>query len=376
MKVVSVINYKGGVGKTTLTANLAAYLACLGKRVLLLDMDAQCSLTLSFMPVAWWEGLSANNRTLKGWFHEVKGCGLAGEIPDLRPLAVSDKLEVSGRLNQAGFGGTISLIPSDIDLLDVDLDLAPMLYSRGGDEREAAEKFVRLHGILREQIHSSAMGEFDAVLVDCPPNFNIVTKTAIVASDAIVTPVVPDEMSTRGIRHLLAKCDELANGRDGRKGFNACRGILGKETLPIPNIQAIVPMLWKVTSRGDGDYSRAHEQFVARLQTEIPDVLSGGAAVIRGLRHRAGFFADAGTTPVLMRPTKDHPKVWGSVADTVQDVAAQLGWNAPGNVRLSENWHRLSQWSRRWSGRRPHGWQWQFAWELRTLLIEAEEGSK
>ena len=369
MQVVSVINYKGGVGKTTLTANLAAYLACLGKRVLLVDMDAQCSLTLSFMSVAQWKKLSDEGKTLKGWFKQVRNYQ-PGEIPDLLPLVVREKLEVNGRLNMAKCGGSISLIPSDIDLLDVDLDLAPMLYSLGNNDRETAEKFVYLHGILREHIHSSNAGEFDAVLVDCPPNFNIVTKTAIVASNAIVTPVVPDEMSTRGIRHLLAKCDELANGWEEQPGFNAYCEILGRDTLSIPNIRAIVPMIWKVTSRGDGALSEAHYQFVERLKIDLPDIVcEGGAAIINGFRHRASFFAKAGMIPIFMQPAADKEAVWGSVADTVQDVAAQLGWGAPNNVRLSSEWERLSQHN---AWRKPVGWKQYFVVELGKLLNSGE----
>ena len=374
MKVVSVINYKGGVGKTTLTANLAAYLACLGKRVLLVDMDPQCSLTLSFMSEERWKELSEGGETLKGWFDKVRrnqvGCPL-----QLSPLVAHEKLVVNGHLKRYGFVGSVSLIPSDIDLMDVDLDLAQMLYSRKGEEQEMAERFVHLHGILREYIHSSDMEEFDAVLVDCPPNFNIVTKTAIVASDSIVTPVVPDEMSTRGVRHLVDKCEELANGRDGQKGFNSHSQILGKEVLSIPNIQAIVPMIWKVTSTGSGGVSAAHEQFVARLKADLPDIVrAGGAAIVRGFRHRSSFFANPEGIPVFIQPTRDCGDVWGSVADAVQEVAAQLGWNAPGNVRLSEKWADLSQYDPKW--RRPQGWKREFAWKLSKLLKDAEEESK
>ena len=74
MQIISVMNYKGGVGKTTLTANLGAELAYRGKHILLLDMDAQCSLTFSFVSPDQWEnslgGGSANSggRTIKSWF--------------------------------------------------------------------------------------------------------------------------------------------------------------------------------------------------------------------------------------------------------------------------------------------------------------------
>ncbi len=55
MEIVSIINYKGGVGKTTITANLAAELAWRGYEVLLIDMDPQASLTFSFFTVEFWE---------------------------------------------------------------------------------------------------------------------------------------------------------------------------------------------------------------------------------------------------------------------------------------------------------------------------------
>ncbi len=68
MNVVSVINYKGGVGKTTTTANLAAELAWRGKRVLLLDLDAQASLTFSFVRPDYWQDHLATDKTIKSWF--------------------------------------------------------------------------------------------------------------------------------------------------------------------------------------------------------------------------------------------------------------------------------------------------------------------
>ena len=68
MNVVAVINYKGGVGKTTTTANLAADLAWRGRKVLLLDLDAQASLTFSFVPPDYWYDHLANDKTIKAWF--------------------------------------------------------------------------------------------------------------------------------------------------------------------------------------------------------------------------------------------------------------------------------------------------------------------
>jgi chromosome partitioning protein len=68
VKIVSVINYKGGVGKTTVAANIAAELAWRGERVLLIDLDPQASLTFSFLTVDVWERTYAANRTIRNWY--------------------------------------------------------------------------------------------------------------------------------------------------------------------------------------------------------------------------------------------------------------------------------------------------------------------
>ena len=68
MRVVSVINYKGGVGKTTLTANIGAALAFTGRKILLIDLDPQTSLTFSFYRPEEWESQLAETRTIKRWY--------------------------------------------------------------------------------------------------------------------------------------------------------------------------------------------------------------------------------------------------------------------------------------------------------------------
>src|SRR5205814_5729609 len=78
--VVSIINYKGGVGKTTLTANIGAELARRGRRVLLVDLDPQASLSFSFYrPVEWVEQL-AESRTVLQWFASYNGTGDADPL--------------------------------------------------------------------------------------------------------------------------------------------------------------------------------------------------------------------------------------------------------------------------------------------------------
>ena len=209
VKIVSIINYKGGVGKTTLTANLAAELARRGKRILALDMDAQCSLTFSFLTPDYWESElggaagQGNDLTIKKWFDGIVED--EGDVIPLDNLVVRD-LKAGRRLG--GKGGCLHLIPSHLGLINIDLDLAYRLS--GVPPNRLHQRRSRVFGQLRGHLNAYATeAGYDYVLIDCPPNFNIVTKNAIVASDQIVIPAKPDYLSTLGIDYLLRSLGAL-----------------------------------------------------------------------------------------------------------------------------------------------------------------------
>nr|VFK16411.1 MAG: chromosome partitioning protein [Candidatus Kentron sp. LFY] len=202
MHIVSVINYKGGVGKTTMTANLAAELARRGRSVLLIDLDPQASLTFSFIEPEQWEKEFAEVRTIKRWFEataESANFDLASLI--FQPPAVNS--EVSSN------GGRIDLIPSHLGLINVDLELATELG--GANMTQTKKKYIRVHRRLASGLDAINPEKYELVLIDCPPNFNIVTKTAIVASSHILIPAKPDYLSTLGIDYLIRSLKELVD---------------------------------------------------------------------------------------------------------------------------------------------------------------------
>lgn len=200
MKTVAIINYKGGVGKTSLTANLGAELAWRGKKVLLLDLDAQASLTFSFIaPDEWVEKFESKN-TIKSWFDAHDG-GAPIDLSSLvqTPARVAQKLRGRGRLD---------VIYSHLGLINVDLELATKLG--GANLTQAKKNFISIHRRLAEGLSRlSKESNYDIVLIDCPPNFNIVTKTALIASDYILVPTRPDELSTLGIDYLMRSINGL-----------------------------------------------------------------------------------------------------------------------------------------------------------------------
>ncbi len=175
MKIISVINYKGGVGKTTVTANIAAELARRNKKVLLLDMDAQASLTFSFTTPDYWNQSLKDTHTIKNYFDAIS----QGFVPPQLRNFVIRPTSINNHLQNIGSSGFVDLISSHLGLINVDLELATLLG--GANMNQAKLNYIKVHGKLRDSIIEYASGHYDVVLIDCPPNFNIVTKNALIA---------------------------------------------------------------------------------------------------------------------------------------------------------------------------------------------------
>lgn len=199
MQVVSIINYKGGVGKTTITANIGAELAQRGAKVLMIDLDPQASLTFSFLKPDEWKDSIADSMTIKNWF--VPSKRNPKPFPELIISPVTVTPYVTGR------GGYLHLLSSHLDLINVDLDLATKLG--GANMSQSKQNFLNVHHRLLDGLNQLTEGMYDVVLIDCPPNFNIVTKNAIVASSKILIPAKPDYLSTLGIDYLIKSLNKL-----------------------------------------------------------------------------------------------------------------------------------------------------------------------
>jgi chromosome partitioning protein len=170
-QIVTIINFKGGVGKTTCSVEIACSLAkYYGRRTLLVDLDPQASATFYVMEQDQWKKWKDQRGTTYNLFEQHTSTF------SIRNAIVRDV--ISGVVLVPGF----DLLPSTPDLIDVDLRLAD---------------FVGYNILQRHLDEISA--EYDYIICDCPPNFNPVTKNSIWASDAYVIPTIPDFLSTYGI---------------------------------------------------------------------------------------------------------------------------------------------------------------------------------
>lgn len=232
MTVVSVLNYKGGVGKTTVAANLGAEIAHRGRRVLLIDMDPQASLTLSFYGADELVKEFTDAGSLLHWFDAL--------LREQAPLPLRDFVVSPERINERirPHGGRLDLIPSHLGLIDIDLDLAA--HVGGSRFQVSSSGFLWVHRLLADALADPAFAGYDVVIIDCAPNFNMVTRTAIVASEHILIPAKADYLSTLGIDYLRRKLAELV------RDFNEIAGDAGIS----PSVLGVVFTMIQLAAEG------------------------------------------------------------------------------------------------------------------------------
>jgi chromosome partitioning protein len=300
MKIISVINYKGGVGKTTITANLAAEMAFRGKKILAIDLDPQASLTFSFISVDEWRQNFEATKTIKNWYDAF--------IDKDTDLNLAKLIGHPSKAN-AGAKGCLDLICSHLALINVDLDLATRLM--GGTERDLRNNYLRVHSRLRQGLESLKAGDYDYVLIDCPPNFNIVTKTALAASDHLLVPTKPDYLSTLGIEQLTKHVEDLA------KTYNKYVVDSGsKEWTSIsPTILGVIFTMISVRNDEPISAQRQYIETVNKLKVPVFDTY---------IRENKTIYADAPEYGVPVVLKRVSGKTYESVREELEDLTTEV----------------------------------------------------
>ena len=154
-KIISIVNHKGGVGKTTSVSSLGVALSRMGKRVLLVDLDAQGNLTDIFTK-------ETGDRTLYDSLRDLQGLPI---------IHIKENLD---------------LCPSSMDLVSMDIELANL------QDRE-----YRLSKLLQSL-------EYDYILLDCPPSLGLLTINALSASNEVFIPLTAEALPSKGLGNLMS----------------------------------------------------------------------------------------------------------------------------------------------------------------------------
>lgn len=160
-KVIAVFNQKGGVGKTTTNVNLSSYIAAMGKKVLVVDIDPQGNTT---------SGLGVDKKTLKKTIYEVL-------INDVEAEQVIIKTAVED----------LYLLPSSVQLAGAEIELT------GFKEREK----------MLEEALKNVRNSYDYIFIDCPPSLGLLTINALAAADSVLIPIQCEYYALEGVSQLM-----------------------------------------------------------------------------------------------------------------------------------------------------------------------------
>jgi len=191
-KVISTINLKGGVGKTTMTVALAEFLALEhNKKVLIIDLDPQTNATVSLISEEKWLEKDQKGETLLQLFKDKLNRTSEFDI---------DRAIVKRASNVAGGIKNLDLLPSSLGLIEVQ-DSLPLI--------SAGRFYVTSPVTILSEAVSSILDNYHYVLIDCPPNLGIITLNGIYISDYYLIPSIPDILSTYGIPQILGRIDSF-----------------------------------------------------------------------------------------------------------------------------------------------------------------------
>jgi len=160
--IISIVNQKGGVGKTTTAVNLAAGLGILGKRTLLIDIDPQGNSTSGY-------GISKRDTKLNS-YHLLTNAAKIGSVIVKTEFA------------------NVDVIPSGMDLAGAEIEMIDL------NNREA---------VLKMAI-ANVYNDYDYILLDCPPSLSLITLNALVASDRVLVPIQCEYYALEGLSQLMS----------------------------------------------------------------------------------------------------------------------------------------------------------------------------
>lgn len=200
--IISIVNMKGGVGKTTITVNLGTCLAKNYKRkVLILDLDSQINGTLSMMPPLYFAKLKKERRTLKTLINQTIHAE-TDERMSIHQVIYRNVCQIEG----------LDMIAGDVELYD-DYLLSALINTKSQfHQQEFEQTWNSVENNLLRVILKPVVKHYDIILLDFPPGDNLITRSALLASHYYIVPAKAEPLSVVGIGLLESRLNQLREG--------------------------------------------------------------------------------------------------------------------------------------------------------------------
>jgi len=257
-KRISIINFKGGVGKTTLAFHLGAGLARYhDARVLLVDMDHQSSLSVVCLRAERWGKKAHENLTVDAIFQPF--------IDDSAVLP-GREIIVNNPLNDQDYVG-MDVVPASLQLDDTEIILTAS--HRGEPSKSEWDKRTYICRWLEE---TGVDADYDYIIFDCPPATKIVAQNAIAASHGYIIPVVPEAVMERGTPHLHKM---VRSGIDARLKKLARDELATPRTMHVPDSKLFGVVVTRIERSGNArsGYTNDHTYHLNSLKEHWGDDL-------------------------------------------------------------------------------------------------------
>ncbi|MEI7143735.1 AAA family ATPase [Pectobacterium brasiliense] len=256
---VSVINFKGGVGKSTLTFHLAAYLARSSK-VLVIDVDHQSSLSIVMMGGKLWNASVADRKTCNTIFESF--CNRRVSMPGQE---IIHKNILHQRQPDYDLYPTLDLVPAQFELDDTEIEMASTTMGSA-----MLSEWHKRTLVAEWMDNVNADEYYDYIIFDCPPATKLVSQNALAASDYFVIPVIPDAMSSRGVTHFRALVENKIDRKLEflRTGASVADKDVPTAYCPQTKLAAIVPFMAKPAGNAASGLTNIHTEQLGALKRQ------------------------------------------------------------------------------------------------------------